>query len=175
MDSRMAARGLTLAEMLVALAIMSVLAGLAMPAYQASLRAAALRASVFTLLAGLQHVRTQAILQARPGTFCAADAAGVCVPASVPGTAWRTAFSDSPDPQDGARPGGWGVPVHQTLPSGVVVHSTRSPIWFWPHSSAASTGTLTICDVHRVAPPRAIVISQTGRARLADAPRSACG
>jgi hypothetical protein len=56
----------------------------------------------------------------------------------------------------------------------VELRATRSPLRFWPHAHAASTGTLTICDIQAIAAPRAIVISQSGRARLAPAPAEAC-
>ena len=48
----------------------------------------------------------------------------------------------------------------------MVVRSSRSPLWFSPDALGASTGTLTICDEQGVAPPRAIVLSLSGRARL---------
>jgi hypothetical protein len=66
------------------------------------------------------------------------------------------------------------IALHE-LPSGVVVRASRAPLRFWPDALTASTGTLTICDVQRVAPPRAIVVSLSGRARLSPAAVSACG
>ena len=59
------------------------------------------------------------------------------------------------------------------LPAGVVLRASRTPLRFWPDSLAASTGTLTICDERGIAPPRAIVVSQGGRARFAE--RARCG
>jgi hypothetical protein len=40
---------------------------------------------------------------------------------------------------------------------------------------AASTNTLTICDTQGLGRPRALVVSQTGRVRVEDADREACG
>lgn len=178
MDARMHSRGLTLPEILFAVALLTLLASLALPSYRSAQRAGAVRASTFTVLAGLQHLRTQAILQARTGSFCAADGSGACVPSSAAGVGWRSSLEGAGLPPPGEAPGaedaGPDATMHRPLPSGVVVRSTRSPIRFWPGSFSASAGTLTICDVHRIAAPRAIVISQTGRARLADAPWSAC-
>ena len=62
----------------------------------------------------------------------------------------------------------------RALPAGIVLHATRNRLDFWPGSRAASTGTLTICDARGVARPRAIVISQLGRLRVADGDDSAC-
>jgi type IV fimbrial biogenesis protein FimT len=158
------ARGLTLLELCFSLGLLALLAGLAAPGLKASLRAAAVRSATFDLLVGLQQTRAQAILESRPGTLCPADAAGHCQPASTPAGAWQ-AFLEGRGP---------GEIRSLSLPPGVQLRASRSPLHFWPHSHAASTGTLTICDAQQIAAPRAIVVSQTGRARLVEAPRDAC-
>ena len=142
----------------------SLLAGLAVPGMRASLRVAAVRSATFELLAGLQQTRANSILESRPGTFCPADPAGACLPPSAPGTSWRSSLEG---------PGTESATGH-LLPPRVQLRSSRSPIHFWPHSFAATAGTLTICDAEALARPRAIIISQTGRARLADAAVEAC-
>ncbi len=53
-----------------------------------------------------------------------------------------------------------------------MLRASRNRLDFWPYALAASTSTLTICDAQGIAPPRAIVISQTGRVRLEDAARA---
>ncbi len=156
------ARGITLVELCFGMAILALVAGLAAPGFLATLRASAMRAATFELMAGLQQVRANAILESRPGSLCPGDEAG-CLPASRPASAWRAFLDDSPD-----------APVSHPLPRGVQVRATRSPIRFWPDAHAASAGTLTICDTHGIAAPRAIVVSALGRARVADAPRDSC-
>jgi type IV fimbrial biogenesis protein FimT len=150
--------GVTLIELLFSLGLLALLAGLAVPGFRASLRAAAVRAASFELLAGLHQTRAQSILESRPGLLCPTGAAGQCLAAAEPGTGWRSQLEGDAGPRE---IGG------QSLPRGVVLLATRSPIRFWPSALAASTGTLTICDQSGLAPPRAIVISQGGRARLA--------
>jgi type IV fimbrial biogenesis protein FimT len=158
-------RGVTLIELCFALAIVATLAGIAAPGFRTTLRASAVRAATFDLLAGLQQTRGNAILESRPLDLCPSDEAGNCLAAGVSTPYWRTSLVD-----DGRSPGG-----SQVLPAGVVVRATRSPLWFSPDALGASTGTLTICDEQGVAPPRAIVLSLSGRARLAAAPAEACG
>lgn len=157
-------------ELCLALAILALVAGLAAPGFQASLRAAAVRAATFEVLAGLQRVRASAIVESRPGSFCPADARGDCLPVRAPGNAWRITLDEAAAGADG----GVDLSLRQPLPRGVQLRATRSPLRFWPTSHAASTGTLTICDVRGIAAPRAIVISQTGRARLTGAAAGAC-
>lgn len=158
-------RGLTLPELCFGLVLLAVLSSLAVPGFEASLRAAAVRTAAFELLGGLQQARANSILEARPGALCLADAAGVCVGTGRPGAGWQ-AFLEA----GAARLARGG----HALPAGIEVRATRNPLRFWPHSSSASTGTLTICDTRGVAAPRAIVLSQTGRARFAPAEREAC-
>ncbi len=155
-------RGITLVELCFGLGLMALVAGLAAPGFRATLRVTAVRAATFELMAGLQQTRAHSIVESRPGSLCPGDAGG-CLPASVPGTAWRAQLDGSPD-----------APTVHQLPRGVQVRATRSPIRFWPTAHAASAGTLTICDAQGIAPPRAIVVSATGRARLAEAPGDAC-
>lgn len=156
------ARGITLVELCFGMAILALVAGLAAPGFRATLRASAVRAATFELMAGLQQVRANSILESRPGSLCPGDEAG-CLPASLPASAWRAFLDGSAD-----------SPVLHPLPRGVQLRATRSPIRFWPDAHAASAGTLIICDTHGIAAPRAIVVSALGRARIVDVALGAC-
>jgi Tfp pilus assembly protein FimT len=158
-------RGLTLPELCLSLALLALLAGMSVPGFRASQRSAAVRSATFDLLAGLQLSRAGSILEARPGVFCIADASGSCLAAARSGTAWRSFLENGAIRE---------AQAGQALPPGIEVRATRSPLRFWPDSLSASTGTLTICDTQRLASPRAIVISQGGRARLDQPASGAC-
>jgi type IV fimbrial biogenesis protein FimT len=165
MRYRKGLRGITLIELCFGLAIVAVLAGMAAPGFHASLRAAAVRSATFDLLAGLQQARGYAILESRPASLCPSDAAGNCLSSYTPSPFWRA----SVESDAGGLP-----PVSHALPAGIVVRASRSPLRFWPDALGASTGTLTVCDSHGIAPPRAIVLNLSGRARLAAAAHAAC-
>lgn len=156
---------MTLIELLFGLAIVSILAGLAVPGFQQSLRASAVRAATYELLAGLQQTRGSAILESQPGLLCPSDAAGNCLPAATAGAFWSWSIET---------PGRPAEPGAHALPEGVVTRSSRSPIRFSPNASNASNATLTICDLHGIASPRAIVINVIGRARVSDTTSAAC-
>ncbi len=158
--------GVTLIEMLFGMAIVAILAGLAAPGFQQSLRASAVRAATFDLLAGLQQTRGTSIVVAAPGMLCPSDSAGNCLPAETAASHWRWSVESA----------GRAIPAEpQALPAGVIARASRSPVRFWPNSVSASTATLTICDLRRVAAPRAIVVNVAGRARVTAAADSACG
>jgi type IV fimbrial biogenesis protein FimT len=158
-------RGITLIELCFGMAIVAVLAGMAAPGFRMSLRAAAVRSATFELVAGLQQARGNSIVESRPGILCPSDAAGACLPAGMPSSHWQWSVEPAAGP----------APAHaEALPAGVTLRATRSPIRFWPDALGATNGTLTICDLRGVAPPRAIVVSVSGRPRTAFAPDSAC-
>jgi type IV fimbrial biogenesis protein FimT len=165
MNTRKGSRGVTLVELCVGLAVLAILASMGAPSFRASLRAAAVRTATYELLAGLQQARGHSIVEARPALFCPSDPADNCLPAAAPAQAWRSST-------EGAASASFD---RHALPAGVRVRSSRSPLRFWPDSLSASTGTLTICDVQGIAAPRAIVLSQSGRARIGTALPAACG
>jgi Tfp pilus assembly protein FimT len=163
--SRPGPAGVTLLELCFALALVAVLSTLAAPGLRASQRTAAVRAAAYELLAALHQVRTQSILESRTGALCLSGRSGGCQSPPASGAAWQSYLEGTRGTEN------LGV---GTLPRGVVVHVNRSPLRFWPHAHSASPATLTICDEQGVAGPRAIVVSQTGRARLTNAPAEAC-
>jgi Tfp pilus assembly protein FimT len=165
MNSRQGSRGLTLLELCFGLAVVGVLAGLSVPGFRHSLRTAAVRSASLELLAGLQQARTHAILQSRAGALCPLGGDGQCQAAGRPAAAWGW-FLEAGDHRQ--------VLGGQALPSGITVRATRSPLQFYPHSQAASPGTLTICDRAGVAAAKSLVVSLSGRARLQDARPGAC-
>ncbi len=157
-------RGVTLIELMFCLGLLGLLAALAAPGLRSSLRAAAVRSAAFEVAIGLQQARAHSILESRPALLCLTDTSGNCLTSGA-AAGWRAFF------ERGATRielGGG------SLPRGVVLRATRSPIRFWPSSFAASAGTLTICDEQRIAAPRAIVISATGRARFDTGSPDAC-
>ena len=106
--------GVTLIEMVFGLAIVGILAGMAVPGFRQSLRASAVRAATYELLAGLQQARANSIVESQPGMLCPSDPAGNCLPAATASAFWRWSV-DAPGraPELGVR----------ALPEGVVARS----------------------------------------------------
>jgi type IV fimbrial biogenesis protein FimT len=163
MKTRQGSRGITLIELCFGVAVVAILAGLAVPSLRSALRNAAVRSAVLDLLAGLQQARTGSISQARPGVFCLSDAEGQCVSGAA--MSWA-AFLEG---REGRAPLAGG-----SLPRGLELRATRPKLNFWPDSLAATTSTLTICDPAGFARPRALIVSQNGRVRLADGAGGEC-
>ena len=165
MRKRKGSPGITLFELCFGLAIVGILTGLAVPSFRGALRAGAVRSATLELLAGVQQTRASSIVEARPGTLCLSNAAGDCLRGTGPASSWQAFLRD----------GDRRLPLAaRTLPADVVLHASRPQLEFWPDAFAASTITLTICDTQGVTPPRAIVISQSGRVRLGAATEAGC-
>jgi Tfp pilus assembly protein FimT len=125
----------------------------------------AVRAATYELLAGLQQTRGSAIVESHPGLLCPSDSAGNCLPAATAAAFWRWSIEAPGQPAEFEA---------RALPEGVMARSSRSPIRFSPNALSASNATLTICDLQGIAPPRAIVINVSGRARISAAADSTC-
>jgi type IV fimbrial biogenesis protein FimT len=166
MRTRKGNRGVTLLELCIGLAVVAVLAGLAAPGFQASLRSAAVRTAAYELMTGVQQTRASAIVESRPGVLCPSDTSGRCLAGTAPAYGWHAFLEGGAQSRELSA---------QLLPRGVTLRSTRTSVRFWPSALAASSATLTICDELAVARPRAIVISQSGRARFASPTVAACG
>jgi Tfp pilus assembly protein FimT len=128
-------------------------------------REAAVRNAIFELGSALHATRASSILEGRGGVFCLSDALGNCLPGKDSSNAW-TAYLDVEGRAQSV--------AGQTLPAGLLLQASRPRLTFWPDARAASPGTLTICDSRRIARPRAIVLSQTGRIRAGVAHESDC-
>lgn len=161
----METRGFTLLELCVGMGLVALLASLAVPSFRSALRATAVRTATYDLMAGLQQARATAVVESTPGVLCLADVAGDCRASGEPATAWRVFLESG----SGSR-----TLATRALPVGITVRGTRARIRFSARALAASAATLTICDARGVAAPRAIVVSQTARARLAAATPADC-
>ena len=156
---------MTLLELLIGLSLAALVMGLATPTLRQASHAGAVRAAAYEILTALAATRAGAVVEGRSASLCP-SVAEHCVEAGTLADSWQ-AFIEV----DGRR-----VPLSsQALPAGVSLKSSRSPLRFSPNAASASTGTLTICDATALVPPRAIVVSQTGRARLVEAAGASCG
>ncbi len=159
-------RGLTAFELVVALGICALLATLAVPGFAGLRRSAGLSAAANELIWALHLARSSAALRGLPVTVCLTRDEHTCVPGpDVVGLGWLVF---QPESQAVAQPGSPAVVLHSFhLPPDVTVSATRPAVTFWPVTRAGSTSTFELCDVEGRAPGRSIVVSQTGRPRVA--------
>jgi type IV fimbrial biogenesis protein FimT len=167
MTKRRTLHGHTLLELCMALGIVSLLAAASIPAFQGTVRASAVRSAAHELYAAVQQTRNSSIAENRPAMLCLVDSAGNCLSASGSRAHAWSSYLDAPEGRQALSSG--------SLPDGISLRGTRPQLTFWPVARAASNGTLTICDELEIAASRAIVISQSGRARLERLNDATCG
>ena len=160
------AAGTTLLELLTALAVVAVLTTLAAPSLQSlywnSRRSAAVNGFLHTLFLA----RSEAIKQAQIVSVCHSRDGQQCGPGADWNTGWIVFVNrdrDDPPVRDAAEPlllssAGW---------PGMSITSNRRAYSFRPVMQAVVNGTIVFCDARGSAEARAIIISHTGRPRVA--------
>jgi len=166
-------KGFTLIELIVALAVAGVLAGVAFPSFQALAARSSVRAATGSLSTTFAAARLRAISRRLPVSVCPSDDGRSC----LEGVGWETGWISFDDPDRSGHPAA-GAPILQrgdAVSAGLRVRGTqgRRLVRFLPNGSAAGTNlTLTVCG-RGIA--RAVVVSNAGRARIdASPPRAAC-
>jgi type IV fimbrial biogenesis protein FimT len=165
---REAARGFTLIELMVTIAILVVLITVAAPSMREFLLNSRRAALSNDILFSLQLARSEAIKLGHKVAVCASSTGSSC----------STAASDWSK--------GWIVELRRSTPSGEVkellykgripaagqtVQTSRAEVVFRPFNTAleGSLGaTFTVCDVRGGTHARAVVVSASGRSRVAE-------
>lgn len=149
--------GITLIELMTAIALVAILAGLAVPALDRILLNARRAATMEELLRAAWFARTEAMRRGRPVLLCAAAAAGCDTDAPDWSNGWIIAPADQPERV--LRRGGGADPRARLL-------SNRSAFNFEPRDRRSTNGTLAWCDHRGQSAARSMVIAPTGRPRL---------
>jgi len=152
-------RGITLLELLVALALTAILATIAFPGFTAWLLDSRRDAIVTTALHAVHAARQFAATRDESVQLC--------------GTLDAMRCSGGADWSSGLLVIGADGTVHRSLPSSQSLHgptlkSNRVVIRFEPGTSFASPATMTICDRRGSGAARAVIVSRTGRPRVSE-------
>lgn len=171
-------RGFTAMELVAALGIAALLATLAGPGFTALRRSAGLTSAANELLGALHLARSSAGRRGIPATVCLTANERTCLSrpptgrealGSPDGAAigWLVFHSEGAGAA-AAQPASPDTVFHTFhLPPDIKVGGTRAAITFWPVARAGTTGTFELCDFDHRTPGKSIVVSQTGRPRVA--------
>ncbi|MFP4131879.1 MAG: GspH/FimT family pseudopilin [Thiohalospira sp.] len=157
------AAGFTLVELMVVLAVFTILASAGIPALQAMLADHRHAAQVNTLTSHIQRARAEAVRHGHPVTLCPSSDAATC-----DGGEWEEGwllFADtdgdgSVDDDDRLLAAGEGLRTAQAS-------FNQSRLTFRHDGTTAFNGTLTLCDASR-SRVTDLVISRGGRLRRQD-------
>ena len=161
------AAGVTLLELLVVLAVVSIVAAIGAPPLDRWLARHRVAAPLQALHTDLHRARHEAVMRNRVVVVCASDDAQTCS-AGDWSAGWITFVNldgDQPAERDATEPL---VSVHQAAP-GRRMASNRARFAFRGDLRRATNGRVVACDAAGRVPPRVLVVSFTGRARLTPA------
>ncbi|MEO1575882.1 MAG: GspH/FimT family pseudopilin [Pseudomonadota bacterium] len=170
--------GFTLVDLLTVIAVATVLAGIAIPAFSRSLAANQRIAATNALLGAVQYARAEAIQRGREVVLCPSLTGERCVPGVTDWVGGYLVFVDDPP----------GPPYQLTdsrlrlrshrWPARIQISANREQFVFRPLARRSTNGTFQLCHPHPGVLPRALIVAPTGRprvsSRLADGGIIAC-
>jgi type IV fimbrial biogenesis protein FimT len=160
------AAGTTLVELLTVLTVCAVLATLAAPSFQTLYWDGRRTAAVNGFLHTVFLARSEAIKRGEIVSVCHSSDGQRCDPGVDWSMGWIVFVNrdrDEPPEHDATEP----LIFSSTGSSGVSITSNRRGYSFRPVTQAVVNGTIVFCDARGSTQARAIIISHTGRPRVA--------
>lgn len=158
------AKGLTLIEILITLAVLAILASIGLPAFSGLLAEARMTAKSNTLMAHVQYARHAAVTLRTHVVACPSRDLQQCA-----GNRWDQGWIVFIDPNNNGRPDQPEdiLRVIAAEPKLLIHSAGRHRVRFQPTGGAfGSNLTIRVCDPAGRAKPRAVVVSNPGRARV---------
>lgn len=160
-------RGFTLVEMVCVVTVLAVIAGLSAPSFRALRLDAVRNREINQWVQAIHLARAEAMKRGAVVTLCPGDDALVCAAApaswSIGWIAFVNTDADVPAARDAGEPV---LRVYPGWPEGRIT-GNRDWLSFRPFGQTGITATHVFCDARGAASARAVIISQTGRPRVA--------
>ena len=165
--------GFTLLELLVAIAVAGVFVGLVMPTFDSLLLDNRRTARINNLVTALHLARSEAIKRGKVVAICPTGGTDNCAGSDAGWEHGWLVFAnldrDDPPRIDDDEP----VLFRYSADRHAQIRANRRAFTYRPFDKNSTNGTIVFCDRRGAAHARAVVISYTGRPRIAD--KSASG
>ena len=162
------ARGYSLYELIMTLALAALILPLGLPSFGSILAGSRLRAEANALFDNIYLARKESVVRRRAVTLCPSRDGQSCEPETDWSGGWiRFVNTDRDDPP--VRDPGEAVLHHHQVDPAVRITANRRGFTLRSTELRATNGTLVVCDRAGRAAPRAVVVSYTGRPRVAHA------
>lgn len=159
-------RGFTLYELLLTLLLAALLAGLAIPSFSASLARGRQAAEVDALFHAVHRARKESVMRRKVVSVCPSLNGQQCHSSKDWSSGWllfENRDRDSPPRVDPGEP----VLQRHIADGAVQISANRRGFTLRATFLRATNGTLVFCDPQRRIEPKALIISYTGRPRVA--------
>ncbi len=159
-------QGFTLYELLLTLALMAILAGAAVPAFGVYIAKGRQAVEINALFHAVHRARKASIMRRKVVSICPTRNGLQCGSITDWSTGWllfENTDADSPPRVDDGEP----VLASHLVDDAVAIEANRRGFTLRATVKRATNGTLVVCDRTGRAAPRALVVSYTGRPRMA--------
>jgi type IV fimbrial biogenesis protein FimT len=160
-------RGFSLWELLVTVAVSSVLLGLAVPSFQRVVLDARQTAAINSFVTSVQLARSEAAKRARPVILCKTVDTVHCGGTEIGYERGWMVFVDIDDESPPARAPGEPLLYRYEPTVEGTIRANRSRFEFRPFRRRSTNGTVTFCDRRGDSAAKAVIVSYTGRPRTA--------
>ena len=158
--------GFTLYELLITLTLIAILVGLGLPSFAEIAANSRLRTEVDALFHAIHLARKESIMRRSVVSICPSVDGLTCRPGKDWSSGWimfNNRDRDEPPQLDSGEPT---LQVH-TVGENVRITSNRRGFTLRATQKRATNGTIVVCDSADRVRPRALVVSYTGRPRVA--------
>lgn len=159
-------RGFTLFELMMTMLTVALLAGIAMPSFSAALARHKQRVEVDALFNAIHLARKESIMRRKVVSLCPSTDGDRCSNSLDWSTGWlmfENEDRDSPPRVDAGEP----VLTRHSVNEGIRISANRKGFTLRATFLRATNGTFVFCDTNSRVPPKALVVSYTGRPRVA--------
>ncbi len=159
-------RGFTLYELVVTMGLVAILFTLGIPSFAASLARQRQHVEIDALFHAVHLARKESIMRRKVVSLCPSLDGKTCSPDRDWSRGWlmfENKDRDSPPRVDSGEP----VLTRHVVAEGVRIHANRRAFTLRATFLRATNGTFVVCDVSNRIAPKALVISYTGRPRVA--------
>ncbi|MGI9202252.1 MAG: GspH/FimT family pseudopilin [Woeseiaceae bacterium] len=159
-------RGYTLYELLITLFLVTVLITVAIPSFASIVANSRVRTEVNALFHAVHLARKESIMRRRVVSICPSNDGLQCSPGVNWSNGWLMFDNTDRDEPPRVDPGEAVLQVRRTADS-IRITANRRGFTLRATEKRATNGTLVVCDRQNRVTPRALVVSYTGRPRVA--------
>jgi type IV fimbrial biogenesis protein FimT len=163
---RQANKGFTLYELLLTLALVAIICGLALPSFGKITANGRLRTEVNALFHAVHLARQESVVRRNVVSICPSVDGASCTATLDWSDGWIMFNNIDRDDPPARDPGEALLQVHRAAPE-VRITANRRGFTLRSTELRATNGTIVVCDPAARVTPRALVISYTGRPRVA--------
>jgi len=165
----MPSRGYTLWELLVAMAVAAIALGLGLPSFERLRLDMQRTAAVNAFVGSVQLARSEAAKRARPVVLCKTVDFERCGGDEIRYDHGFMVFVNEDDARPPSRAAGEPLLRAHRPAAGLHISANRQLFEFRPFRARSTNGTITFCDRRGDSEARAVIVSYTGRPRIAKA------